>query len=255
MKLNLQDKTVAITGGARGIGKSVAEEFMKEGCNVAICDINEETLAEANKYFKNKYKEVYTERVDVCAADQVRGFAEKASRIYGHLDIWVNNAGVFAAKPLLEMTLEEWERVIRINMNSVFLGTQSAAREMIKTGGGVIINTASYAGIMPTAHKISYGASKAGIIAMTKESAGELAPYNIRVNSVAPGMISTDMMPGNNEHLLNRIALRKMGRPEDVAKMCVFLASEAANYITGATYEVTGGMYCIQDVLTPWEIK
>lgn len=257
MDLKVKGKTAVITGGANGIGKSIAEEFAAEGCKVAICDINEAALQSAKKHFAERGYEVFAGKVDVCNPEEVASFASNVSKEFGSLDIWMNNAGITFTKPLLQLNLDEWERVIKVNMNSVFIGTQSAAREMIKCGGGCIINTASFAGIMPTAYKASYAASKAGIIAMTKEFAAELAPHNIRVAAVAPGMIETDMMAARlagpeREKIVNRIALQRTGRPGDVAKLCLYLASDAASFITGSTYEITGGMYCIQDILVPW---
>lgn len=257
MELNLKDKVAVVTGAARGIGRAMAEELAKEGCKIAICDINAEALKETKNDFEKAGIPIYTEIVDVSVSEEMHGFAEKVTDTYGELNIWVNNAGIVYVKPLLELKAEEWRNVIRVNLDSCFFGIQAAAKEMIKTGSGAIVNISSYAAIMPTAYKASYAASKAGIIAITKETAGELGPYNIRVNAIAPGMIETDMMAARlggpeREKILNRIALRKTGRPADIAMMCAYLASDAAAFISGSTYEVTGGMFCIQDTALPW---
>lgn len=160
MKLHLSGKTAVITGGAQGIGKAMAKAFAAEGCHVAVCDNGA-----------------------VC------DFASDVSAAYGTLDVWINNAGILFPKPVLGQELSDFERVIRVNLSSVFNGTQAAGKEMQKSGGGVIINSASFAGILPTAYRCSYAASKAGIIAFTKETAAKLAPHQIRVVAIAPGMV------------------------------------------------------------------
>jgi NAD(P)-dependent dehydrogenase (short-subunit alcohol dehydrogenase family) len=257
MELNLKNKVVVITGGAQGIGRAMAEGYLKEGCTVAICDINKNALKEATEYFKGLNFEIITEALDVCDNKAVNAFAEKLYDTYGHLDVWLNNAGILFPKGILEQDLEDFERVIRVNLSSTFNGTQAAGRQMKKSGGGVIINTASFAGILPTAFRCSYAASKAGIIAFTKETAAELAPHNIRVVAIAPGMVEVGMMKerlqsDEREKIISRIAMRRCAQPSEVADLVVFLASDAAAYLSGSVYEITGGQNCIQDVMSPW---
>lgn len=227
MKLHLSGKTAVITGGAQDIGKAMAKAFAAEGCHVAVCDNGA-----------------------VC------DFASDVSAAYGTLDVWINNAGILFPKPVLEQELSDFERVIRVNLSSVFNGTQAAGKEMQKSGG-VIINSASFAGILPTAYRCSYAASKAGIIAFTKETAAELAPHQIRVVAIAPGMVEIGMMAERlkgpeREEILSRIAMRRCAKPEEVAELAVFLASDAASYLTGSVYEIAGGQNCIQDIMKPW---
>ncbi len=257
MKLNLKNKVVVITGGAQGIGKSMAEGYLKEGCLVAICDINESALKDALDYFQELGYDAITKVLDVCDNKAVNDFALELYNTYGHLDVWLNNAGILFPKGILEQELEDFERVIKVNLNSTFNGTQAAARQMKKTGSGVIINTASFAGLLPTAFRCSYAASKAGIIAFTKETAAELAPYNIRVVAIAPGMVEVGMMKerlqsDEREKIISRIAMRRCAQPSEVADLVVFLASDAASYLSGSVYEITGGQNCIQDVMSPW---
>lgn len=257
MKLNLSQKTVVITGGAQGIGKFMAQAFAAEGCNVAVCDINRDTLAATCDDFHKAGHELYTAQLDVCDNAAVCDFAADVATKYGSLDVWINNAGILFPKPVLEQELADFERVIRVNLSSVFNGTQAAGREMKKNGGGVIINSASFAGILPTAYRCSYAASKAGIIAFTKETAAELAPYQIRVVAIAPGMVEIGMMSERlkgpeREEIISRIAMRRCAKPEEIADLAVFLASDAASYLSGSVYEITGGQNCIQDVMKPW---
>ena len=244
MNLHLAGKTAVITGGAQGIGKAIAMAFAAEGCHVAVCDINKEALASAKEEFLQSGHELYTAQLDVCDSRAVCDFASDVSAKYGTLDIWINNAGILFPKPVLEQELSDFERVIRVNLSSVFNGTQAAGREM-KKNGGVIINSSSFAGILPTAYRCSYAASKAGVIAFTKETAAELAPHQIRVVAIAPGM-------AEREEIISRIAMRRCAKPEEVADLAVFLASDAASYLTGAVYEITGGQNCIQDIMKPW---
>lgn len=257
MNLNLKDKVVVVTGGAQGIGQAMAAAYAAEGCKIAICDINESALKDAEKYFSGLGHTVMTCVLDLCDNAAVRSFAESVTSVYGHLDVWLNNAGILFPKPILEQELADFERVIRVNLSSAFNGTQAAAIEMKKSGGGVIINTASFAGILPTAYRCSYAASKAGIIAFTKETAAELAPDNIRVVAIAPGMVEVGMMRERlngpeREKIISRIAMRRCAQPSEVGDLVVFLASDAAAYLTGSVYEITGGQNCIQDVMQPW---
>lgn len=257
MNLNLKDKVVVITGGAQGIGKAMAEAYANEGCKVAICDINEKVLEETKTYFRELGHDIMTCALDVCDNAAVTAFAESVTQKYGQLNVWLNNAGILFPKPVIEQELADFERVIRVNLSSTFNGTQAAAKEMIKCGGGVIINSSSFAGILPTAYRCSYAASKAGIIAFTKETAAELAPHNIRVVAIAPGMVEVGMMAERlkspeREKIISRIAMRRCAQPSEIADLVVFLASDAAAYLTGSVYEITGGQNCIQDIMQPW---
>lgn len=260
MELNLSGKTVAVTGGAGGIGAQVALEFAREGARVAVCDISAENLERLSERFKQQGFELFTGRVNVSIADELYGFAESVVSALGRLDVWVNNAGVNRTKPFLELTQQDWDFITGTNLNSVFWGTRAAAEQMMKTGGGAIINTASYSGLMPTSRAVPYSATKAAILSMTRSTAGSLAPYGIRVNAVVPATVNTAIIakrlenPSDRESIVGRIALGRVAEPSELAKLYTFLASEVASYITGSAYEASGGKYCIQDVSAPWRL-
>ncbi len=259
MDLHLQGKIAVITGGAGGIGTQVALGFAQEGCKVAVCDISEGGLEIIAKTFVDKGYTLYTEVVDLGKGDDISRFAENVSNHYGRIDIWVNNAGVNRIKSFEELTLDDWNFILNINLTATFWGTHVAAKHMKEWDGGVIINTASYAGIMPYSKGVPYSATKAGILSLTKSTAGVLAPYNIRVNAVVPGAVETPIMKTRlqdsqyRKNVLSRIALQRVCSAEEVAKTYLYLASDAAGYITGAAFEITGGKYCIQDIMNPWE--
>lgn len=258
MNLELLGKVAVVTGGASGIGLGMANAFLKEGCKVAICDINDESLAEAAIAARNDGYDIYAEKVDVTRKEELSQFIFNVIDHYGTIDIWVNNAGTILNKPIIDLEEWEWEKVIRVNLSSVFLGTQAAARAMIKAGcKGCIINTASINAVMPTNNKASYAASKAAVVSLTKSTAAELAPYGIRCNAILPGFIETKMMAARlatdeKGKLLSVVPSQKLGKPEDVANLCVFLASEKAHFITGVAYQIAGGMLCVQDPMTAW---
>ena len=257
MDLGLKNKSVAITGGAGGIGTEVALAFAREGARVAVCDISLEHLEQVKARFQQEGLELLTVQADVSKREDLYRFAEETVKEFGMLDVWINNAGVNRVKPFLELTEEDWNFVTGINLNSVFWGTRAAAEHM-KEKGGVILNTSSYSGIMPTSRAVPYSACKAAILSMTKSTAGSLAPYHIRVNAVVPATVNTPIMakrledPKDRENIVGRISLRRVAEPSELAQIYLFLASDGAAYITGAAYEVSGGKYCIQDVAAPW---
>jgi len=175
---------------------------------------------------------------------------------YGRIDIWVNNAGVSPKARLIDMSGDEWDELMRINLKAVFLGSQIAARFMKERGGGVILNASSYASIMPSATSGAYAAGKAAVSSLTRSLAAELAPLGIRVVAYIPGVILTEINKNRVEQfgqkLLSQIALNRFGKPEEVASVLVFLASDAASYITGTALEITGGKFSIQNPEAPW---
>lgn len=256
MELGLNGKVVGVTGSAGGIGKSIAERFAAEGCRVMICDVNEGLLRQTEREFLEKGCEVYAAKVDVTKADEVKAFIEEGCRRFGPLGVWVNNAGIYPQKQLTDMTPDEWDRLFGINVKSVFLCTCAAAQRMKQSGGGVIINAASFAALVPSAGSGGYAATKAAVLSMTRTFAAELAPHGIRVNAYIPGVIATDMtrevIQSKRDSLLGQIALHRLGAPEDVANAVVFLASEAAAYITGTYLEVSGGKLCVQNPDSCW---
>jgi len=257
MKLGLSGKTVVVTGGASGIGKAVAKAFGEEGARIALCDINEANLDATEAELKAAGVDVYTGRADVSDYNAVESFARSVSGYFGRIDIWINNAGIPSNKSILDTSPDEWDRVLRTNLDSVFYGIKCAAELMKDTGGGVILNTSSYTSILPASRRAAYAATKGGINAVTKVAAGELAPFGIRVNSIAPGTIETPMQsirpPEEKKKAVEKIAMQRPCDPEELAKVYVFLASDAASYLTAVILEVSGGKLCIQDPEAPWK--
>lgn len=256
MELGLKDKVAVVTGGTSGIGKAIAEGLLKEGCRVVVCSRSQRKCLEAKKDLKNKGYEVLAFPVDVSKTGEIQHFIDDITKYYGCINIWVNNAGIYPKKLLLDMTEEEWDKAINVNLKSVFLGCKLAGNHMRNSKGGAIINAGSFAAFIPTVGNSAYAGSKAAIMNLTRTLAGELAPYNIRVNSYIPGVIETpltkEVIDHNKKKVLDKIALNRIGKPEEVANAVVFLASDAASYITGTFIEISGGKLCVQDPLNPW---
>lgn len=259
MDLHLDGKTVVITGGATGIGKAAAEEFLREGANVCILGRRPEPLEAFAREVEAQGKKLYYESCDVTDAEAVRGYAARVREMTGRLDVWINNAGIAIDRPFLSFTDEEWEKVVSINLKAVFTCTQIAAGHMKELGGGVIINASSFASKIPHANGVIYAATKAAVSNMTRSTAAALAPYGIRVLGYIPGMIVTpiseSMISQYREKFTKDISLGRLGRPEDLAKPIVFMASDAAAYITGTDIEITGGKFAAQDCAMGWRFK
>ena len=245
--MKLENKVSVITGAARGIGKEVAMLFAEQGSDLAICDVNEEVLAETKAEIEEKtHREVLTAKVDVTSIEDVENFIKKILDNFSSLDILVNNAGITRDNLLMKMSESEWDTVLDVNLKGAFNCTKAVTRPMMKQKKGKIVNMASIIGVMGNAGQANYAASKGGLIALTKTVAKELGSRNINANAIAPGFIKTDMTDklGNDakNKLLDLIPLRRMGEARDVAKLALFLASEEADYITGQVVKVDGGM-------------
>ena len=260
MDLNLKGKVVAITGGSEGIGYAMAEAYAKEGCKVAICSRNQAKLDKAAAEFASKgLGELYTESVDVSDADRLYAFVDHVKRDLGRIDIWVNNTATTIVKSILELDLDTWNFIMRTNLNSYFVGIQAAGRVMKEQGGGVILNVASFGGLMPPMYRSAYCTSKYGINGLTRMAASEFAPFGIRVNAVAPGSINTAMQAaaGRTEEDVKRVAknfaLHRAGEPEEVANVALFLTSDMSSYIDGVVLECSGGKFLAQDCETAWQ--
>jgi len=238
----LRGKRVLITGGAGGIGQATAARFLEEGARVAILDVSEGALARARERLPGLAAAL---RADVADPDSVkRAFAE-LDALWGGLDILVNNAGISIRHRFLDITPEEWRRVIDVNLNGMFYVAQQAARRMLEAGGGVILNMASTNGLMGYPFYADYNASKAGVIALTRSMALELAP-KVRVVAVCPGFILTPMQeaeytPEMLREFEGKVPLRRVGRPEEVAALFAYLASDEAAFLTGHCYVIDGG--------------
>ena len=240
----LEGKVALVTGAARGIGRAIAARLQREGAVVVINDILKDELEAALAAGVG----AMAIPADVSVRAQVQAMVDQVVERYGRLDIMVNNAGVEPKASLLEMTDEQWDRAIAVNLTGVFLGTQIAARHMVaRGGGGRIIQIASIAGKNFLADRANYCASKAGVIGFTREAARELAPYGITVNAVCPGVIETEMTaasranPAMMEKWMREIPARRLGQAEEVAALVAFLAGPEADYITGQALNVDGG--------------
>ncbi|MDD2689816.1 MAG: 3-oxoacyl-[acyl-carrier-protein] reductase [Candidatus Omnitrophica bacterium] len=244
--MRLEGKVALVTGGARGIGKAIAFAFAREGANLVIADVNiEETQKTCSEIEALGRKSLGLE-MDVTNYASVEEGVNKILDKFTKVDILVNNAGITKDNLLLRMKEAEWDAVLAVNLKGTFNCIKAVSRPMIKQRSGKIINIASIIGIIGNTGQANYSASKAGIIALTKTAAKELASRNINVNAVAPGFIQTEMTVGLAEDLKEKmkaaIPLNRFGSPEDVAQVCLFLALEDSSYITGQTIVVDGGM-------------
>ncbi|HZX35312.1 MAG TPA: 3-oxoacyl-[acyl-carrier-protein] reductase [Thermodesulfobacteriota bacterium] len=242
-----KDKVALVTGGAQGIGKAICMRLAKEGADIAVVDINLDTAQATAKEIESLGRKSIALKVNVSNFTESEKMVEDAVASLGGLHILVNNAGITRDKLLLRMTEDEWDAVINVNLKSAFNCTKAAVKVMSKNRYGRIVNIASIVGLMGNAGQANYSASKAGMIGLTKTVAREFASRNITSNAVAPGFIDTAMTQAMNEAaraaLISQIPLSRLGTPDDVADGVVFLASDAASYITGHVLSINGGMF------------
>ena len=246
MSKKLEGKVALVTGGARGIGRSIALLFAQEGCDIALCDVNLEVARSTQKEIEALGRKSLSFETDVTVFKQVEEMMNIVLDNFKHLDILINNAGITKDNLLLRMTEDDWDKVITVNLKGVFNCTKAASKAMVKQRSGKIVSIASIIGIMGNAGQANYAASKGGIISFTKSIAKELSSRHINVNAVAPGFIQTAMTDKLTQEqrnlMLANIPLNRLGVPEDVAQSCLFLASGESDYITGQTIVVDGGM-------------
>lgn len=242
----LRDRIALVTGAARGIGREIALKLAGNGADVAVVDLSPDQVAEVAEEIKKLGRRALALDGSVSDSGDVEKFVKKVSEEFGRIDILVNNAGITRDTLLMRMKEEDWDSVLSVNLKGAFLCTKAVAKLMVKQRYGRIVNISSVIGLMGNAGQANYGASKAGIIGLTKSVARELASRNITANAIAPGFIETSMtgvLPDDMKtQMLDRIPLGRMGTPEDVANTVVFLASDLAGYITGQTITVDGGM-------------
>ncbi|GAB6183932.1 3-oxoacyl-[acyl-carrier-protein] reductase [Thermodesulfovibrio hydrogeniphilus] len=244
----MKGQTAIITGSARGIGRTTAEEFAKRGVNVVIVDINEEVAQKAAQDIKNQFNvETLGIQADVSNAEDVKKLFEESVKKFEKIEILINNAGITRDNLLIRMKDEEWDAVLNINLKGAFLCSREAVKIMSKIKYGRIINIASVVAFIGNPGQVNYSASKAGLVAMTKTLAKEYASRGITVNAVAPGFIQTAMtekLPEKvKEEMLKMIPLSRFGTTQDVANAIIFLAQPESGYITGQVIHVNGGMY------------
>jgi len=247
--MRLENKVAFITGAAQGIGREIALTFASEGADIVVGDINLQKAIKTQSEIEALGRKALALELDVADYAQLTQGINKILDKFGKVDILVNNAGITKDNLMLRMGDAEWDAVLSVNLKGTFNCTKAVSRLMIKQRCGKIINIASIIGIIGNAGQANYSASKAGIIALTKTAAKELASRNINVNAVAPGFIQTEMtarLPeGLKQKMREAIPLGRFGSPGDVAAVCVFLASEEASYITGQTIIVDGGMVMV----------
>ncbi len=246
--MRLKDKVAVITGGGSGIGRATAIRFAKEGAKIVIADINEVTGEESLGIIKEQNEEAIFIKTNVAESKSIQNLMKRAVEHFGRIDILFNNAGIGNSEVRsVDLAEEEWDQVIDINLKSVFLGIKYAIPELKKSGNGVIINTASLLGLKGRKYVSAYNASKGGVVLLTQNAALEYGKYNIRVNAIAPGIIDTNIIKDwkNDERkwpILSRAnALGRIGTPEEIASAALFLASDEASFVTGATLSVDGG--------------
>jgi 3-oxoacyl-[acyl-carrier protein] reductase len=243
---DLTGRVAIVTGAARGLGRAIAVTLARCGAKVACIDVNAEWLAETVQTIRTADGTAEPIACDVTDGGRVAEVVDEVVKLWGGLQILVNNAGITRDNSILRMKDEQWDAVLNINLKGTFLFTRAAARPMMKGRHGRIINMASVSGLMGNPGQANYSASKAGVIGLTRTVARELAGRNVTVNAVAPGFIATDMTAALGEDIiqqvLKEIPLGRLGDPQDVADAVLYLASDAASFITGLILTVDGGL-------------
>jgi 3-oxoacyl-[acyl-carrier protein] reductase len=244
--VRLKDKVAIITGAAQGIGFATARKFLDEGAIVAVADVNPDAVGAAVQRLKRNGEIVEGFAVDVTKRPQIDAMVGAVKSRYGRIDVLVNNAGITQDARLQKMTDEQFDRVIEVNLKGVYNCAKAVIDTMIEQGSGVILNASSVVGIYGNYGQTNYAAAKFGVIGFVKTWAREVGPKGVRCNAVAPGFISTSILQTIPDKVMQsiteRVPLKRLGRPEEVANVYAFLASDEASYINGAVIEVAGGM-------------
>lgn len=244
--MRLKDKVALITGAANGIGLATARQFADEGAIVVLADVQPEALERAQAELAARGARVEAHRMDVTYRTQVDSVVQRVLQRHGRVDVLVNNAGITRDARLQKMTEAQFDLVIDVNLKGVFHCTQAVVDSMVEQGRGVILNASSVVGLYGNFGQTNYAATKAGVIGFTKTWARELGPKGVRVNAVCPGFIATDILSTIPEKVLEQMRgncwMRRLGAPEEIAKVYAFLASDDASYVNGVALEVSGGM-------------
>ena len=251
--MRLKNKIAIVTGGGSGIGRGVSIAYAREGATVVVADLNLETAQETVTEIEAAGGKGLAVRVDVADPAQIAAMIETAKTTFGRIDILFNGAGIISNKPLLDITVEEWDRILTVNLRGEFLCLQAAARVMVEQGRGKIINITSVLAAQARINRAPYGAAKAGIVALTQSAAIELGPKGVYVNAIAPGSIQTGMTKGappTPEAAARKLAgipVRRLGVPEDLTGPAIFLASDESDYVSGIVMTVDGGFLASVD--------
>lgn len=249
--MKLEGKVAIVTGGASGIGQATAALFAQEGAKVVLADVREREGEKIAEEIQEKGGEALFVRTDVARGEEVAALVDRAVAAYGRLDIMVNNAGVALIKDILETTEEDWDRVLNVNLKGVFWGCKYAIAAMRRNSGGSIVNIASIAGLFGMNQRVAYCASKAGVVNLTRSLALDYSKEGIRINCICPGAIKTPLLGAHHNledpAVLNRLGaahpVGKIGEPEDIARMALFLASNDSAFVTGSVFSADGGLF------------
>ena len=243
--MDLTGKRAVVTGAGQGIGKAIALKLAQHGADVIVDDINPETAPQTAREIQTLGRKAVAVVADVSKRGEVERLIQTAVKELGGIDILVNNAGIARSNVLARLKDEQWDEVLNVDLKGIFYCTQAAVPSMMKQRSGKIINISSIYGRIGAIGDANYAAAKSGIVGFTKSIALELARYNINVNAIMPGLVDTALLRGIPEKylkpMIEEVPLKRVGRPEDIANVAAFLASEDSSYMTGAILEVTGG--------------
>ncbi|MCG7345844.1 glucose 1-dehydrogenase [Sporosarcina sp. ACRSL] len=238
----LQDKVAVITGGASGIGAATAELFVKEGAKVVLVDLNEEKGKAFEAELKAKNADALFVKANITSEEEVQNIFKEAVNAFGKVDVVFNNAGIGRVHPTETLEYSEWRNTVNVDLDGVFLVAREAIREMLKSGGGTIVNTASMYGWVGSPGSAAYNAAKGGVINLTRSLALEYATKNIRVNALAPGFIDTPIIPEESKDVLKSMTpMQRLGQADEMAKAVLFMASDDSSFMTGNVLTVDGG--------------